>query len=239
MSESQFAKPADDTVEPTDQSAINWDDWSASIALEEYEEPATLGWDALIIPSWQEPTRNSEIREGAISLPDGSVTIATRTWATVLRYQQRAFRVVNWERLAEKSEQEYARNDARYKILVGRNDSTNLTPSIFAYDPETCSIEMEFLEGISLSQIDQNIKIPIDVIQRFFDRLDRFHKLGLFHGDLTDTSHYIITPAGEIRLIDPSFMRDIETAEQVEKIQEMDRAVAKKILNQFAENRIQ
>lgn len=98
---------------------------------------------------------------------------------------------------------------------------------------------MEFLEGISLSQIDQNIKIPIDVIQRFFDRLDRFHKLGLFHGDLTDTSHYIITPAGEIRLIDPSFMRDIETAEQVEKIQEMDRAVAKKILNQFAENRIQ
>ncbi|MCA9373292.1 hypothetical protein KC921_04325 [Candidatus Woesebacteria bacterium] len=61
----------------------------------------------------------------------------------------------------------------------------------------------------------------------------------MFHGDLSDGSHYIITPAGEIRLIDPSFMIGIETKKQVEQIQVMDREVAKNVLNRFSETRIE
>lgn len=237
MSESRIADQLESLGNPTDSTWMSWGDWPTE--LRTYDDETELGWDSIINPNWREPIRNDEIREGIVSVPDSAETISTRTWATVFRNQERAFRVINWEKLTERSDQQYARNDVRYKVLVAKSDNTNLTPSIFAYDPETCSIEMEFVEGIPLSKLKTNIKIPPDVIERFFDRLDRFHKLGLFHGDLSDGSHYIITPAGEIRLIDPSFMVDIETVEQVEQIQEMDRAVARNVLNRFSETRIE
>ncbi|MCA9373293.1 hypothetical protein KC921_04330 [Candidatus Woesebacteria bacterium] len=158
MSESQTASSHEDLAGTNYPEQISLNDWPT--VLTTYEEAAESGWDSLINPDWQEPTRNDEIKEGVVSLPDGSKTVATRTWATVFRNQERAFRVVNWEKLTEKSDQEYARNDVRYKVLVARTDSTNLTPSIFAYDPETCSIEMEYVEGISLSNLKAEIKNP-------------------------------------------------------------------------------
>lgn len=217
----------------TSADTIYWPD----IQLSDYDfsEPS---WDSLIRLDWQEPKRNPDIQEGKVTIPEGSKPIATRTWTTVYRNEARAIRVVNWGGLGSHDEQEYARNDARYKVLVAKHDVTNLTPSIFVYDPESGSINMEYVEGTPLSMLDSRIKIPAAVVERFFDRLERFHQLGLFHGDLSDTSHYIITPAGEIRLIDPSFMRDTTDEEQIKKMQEIDRAMAKKILNQFSETKI-
>ncbi len=195
-----------------------------------------VGWHQLINADWTEPTRPMEIIEGPIEIPEDAEHVASRTWAQVFKKENSIFRVINLDKLAStKNDFDYAINDARYKVLVAKNDQTNLTPSIYKFDPSNGSIEMELVEGVPLSKIDRNIKIPRSVIERFFTRLREFHELGLFHGDLSDFDHYIITPAGEIRLIDPSFMNNIENTEQHKKIQEIDLAMAEKLLMNFCE----
>ena len=91
---------------------------------------------------------------------------------------------------------------------------------------------MELIEGRDFTH---NVTVPVDAALRFMARLDEFHKLGLYHGDLSTRKHFILTPDGEIRLIDPIYM-PVEIPDSgvtLEKLQATDRGLALKMLNEL------
>lgn len=77
------------------------------------------------------------------------------------------------------------------------------TPIIFLVDLEEATIVMEFVEGVRIKEILNEISSEERVkICREIGRLvGRLHKNGIIHGDLT-TSNMILTPHGSIVFID-------------------------------------
>lgn len=101
------------------------------------------------------------------------------------------------------ADKQYQLLDVQYKLEVAEKDLSGLTPRVFAHDSANGTLKMEFIEGIPLNKYSGSLSK--ETMTRFIRDLEKFHSLGLYHGDLSDVAHWILTPEGRIRLIDPSF----------------------------------
>lgn len=149
------------------------------------------------------------------------------------RAHQKAYRVVNPEKWKGGNiEQEHAAalSDFNQKVEVGRRDKTGLTPRIYAYDPENMTIEMEWIEGTDFTHVNN---LPLDSARRFWHKLQEFHAQGLYHGDMWPQRHYVLTPSGDIRLVDNTSIKYCDTPQAIEKQQAIDQGVAKKRLREL------
>ena len=78
------------------------------------------------------------------------------------------------------------------------------TPVIYDVDLKECSITMEHIRGRCVKDIlDNEPNRSLEVCEIIGKTLAGLHKAGISHGDLT-TSNMILTPAGELCLIDLS-----------------------------------
>ena len=136
---------------------------------------------------------------------------------------KRAYRRLDFARCPTDKEANIA--DFYHKIEVSKRDSSGLTPHIYAYDPETYTLEMELIEGKNFCS---SVQVTAGAAERFLKKLSQFHQLDLYHGDLFTREHWILTPAGEIRIIDPieMFTDDPNSGNTVESIQAIDRGLA-------------
>jgi len=78
-----------------------------------------------------------------------------------------------------------------------------MTPLIYCIDLKSTSIIMEFVSGDRLKDILDDLSLPnLSVLsERLGTLIGRLHRAGIIHGDLT-TSNMILTPAGEVCLLD-------------------------------------
>lgn len=180
-------------------------------------------------------------KKTAVEVPEGLETFGSKGgYATVYidRGQGIVYRTIDWERLeqeepiAGRSPTEYARNDFNYKVEVGEKDKTGLTPKIYEYDPESGTIKMELIKGVPFTKIKPG-KVSQEAATRFLDRLAQYHRQGLYHGDMFDLNHWILTEEGEVRLIDPSFIYGISEEIPLERQQEIDMGLAKSRLREY------
>ena len=94
------------------------------------------------------------------------------------------------------------RNEVRV-IREARNAGVR-TPVIYDVDLKECSITMERMKGHSVKVIlDREPERSHEVCELIGRTLARLHGSGISHGDLT-TSNMIVTPSGELCLIDMS-----------------------------------
>jgi len=77
------------------------------------------------------------------------------------------------------------------------------TPIIFLVDLEEATIVMEFVEGVRIKEILNEISSEerVKICREIGKLVGKLHKNGIIHGDLT-TSNMILTPHGSIVLID-------------------------------------
>lgn len=146
------------------------------------------------------------------------------------RVNKKAYRAVDLTRYPET--EEGTRKDFANKIEVAKKDTTGLTPRIYAYDSETMTMEMELMEG---KDFTHNTTVSVEEARQFMKKLDNFHKLGLFHGDMFPRGHWFKTLTGEIRLIDPIYMPVdvVDSGVTVEKMQAMDKGLALQRFQEF------
>jgi TP53 regulating kinase-like protein len=77
------------------------------------------------------------------------------------------------------------------------------TPTIFMVDLAETTINMQYIDGVQVKQILNNLprKDRILLCQNIGKTIGRLHKSGIIHGDLT-TSNMILTPNKKIYFVD-------------------------------------
>lgn len=204
----------------------------------DYEEKPIIDiYNTLINPDWVEPTyeqlnQNVDI----VQIPDNATKLIETAYA-VLYVEKDArliYRKIRWHQLQPGKDYTEIRsndlhNQIKHKLYVAEKDTIGLTPKIIQYDEEG-TIAMEFVEGITLTQFEG--KLPLEVAKQFLENLDKFHQLGLYHGDI-QTDHIIIQPNGKLRLIDPNYNEEAENPDQLIQIQKNDLEVAKIFMKRY------
>lgn len=78
------------------------------------------------------------------------------------------------------------------------------TPVIYDIDLKECGITMEYIRGRRVKEIlDENPERSAEICTMIGEALAKLHRAGICHGDPT-TSNMILTPGGELCLIDLS-----------------------------------
>lgn len=208
-------------------------------ASELADYPITNEFTRLLDKTWNKPTFDQEIKKtDKVVIPDGVTEIGAGGFAKVFldKKNNLVYRITNWDFIKERGTEvgvsmvNHANRDLLYKVMVGQRDTTGLTPRILEYD-DSGTIVMEYIEGVPLNKFTG--KVPEEIVNAFFAKLADFHKLGLYHGDLSTLSHYVIQPDGNIRLIDHQYMISTDTEKGLAEIQQTDTATAKAMLKQF------
>lgn len=77
------------------------------------------------------------------------------------------------------------------------------TPTIFRVDLTNTTIVMQYIHGVQVKQVLDNLTEldRVKLCKQIGGMIGRLHKQGIVHGDLT-TSNMILTPSGKIYFID-------------------------------------
>lgn len=212
--------------------------WNSGISLTHTVAPSAAEvndtfWSETRASEWKQPERTAA-RYSKVNVPSSATPIGV-PGANAQAYldveSNKVYRILHG--MHQEEGETHDMLDSEHMVEIANRDTVGLLPAVHIYDKETGSMEMEYVEGIPLTKLPRGCAIPTEVGVRLLEDLEKFHELGLYHGDLTDGNHWIIAPNGRIRLIDPLYIRDSEDPANLKMLQELDMATAKRKLKAY------